>query len=138
MCPDLSESSDYANTEIEPEMEMNPRCTINKCSWCQSDTSRDLNLNILRFAKDGFIHIDRQLGCHSDGDGIARSAIDFDQFAIVVDTQQGEVGMRFQFADENIVQFTPEQFNRVDDEIVRERPGCTESFHATINTRGFK
>src|SRR5215471_641277 len=49
-------------------------------------------------------HVDRHLGRHRQGDGVAGPAIDFDQLGVLADAQLGEVGMVAQVADEDVLQ----------------------------------
>ena len=88
---------------------------------------------LANFVEDLLGDVDRDVDRHGDGDGVAGAGVDLDQLSFVANPQLGEVGVVRQLADEDVLEFAPEELDRAGQEVVGQGPGGGQPFDPAVD-----
>ena len=90
------------------------------------------------FFEDVFGDINGDIGCHSQGDGVAGPAIDFDELTLFADAQLREISVLAEFVDVDVLKIAAEIVDDAGNEIVGQGPGRLLALDATIDAGGLE
>src|SRR5207245_2487688 len=93
---------------------------------------------VFELAEHVFVDVNRHLRRDRDRDRVAGTAIDLDDFAVLADAQLGVIGVVHEFADEDVLKFGPEHFDRGGDEIMGQRPRRWVALDAAVDAGGLE